>query len=42
MYSAVLNNLNSIIDTVEADKELCQMLKESRKHVVNKIKELIV
>lgn len=40
MYSVVLVNLNTIIDSVERDGELCEMLKNVRKHVVNKIQPL--
>lgn len=40
MYSVVLVNLNSIIDSVERDEELCEMLKKTRKYVVNKIQSL--
>jgi hypothetical protein len=41
MYGVILVNLNTLIDSVERDEELCQILKKARKHVVNKIQSLI-
>jgi hypothetical protein len=41
MYSVVLVNLNTLIDSVERDEELLQILKKARKHVVSKIQSLI-